>query len=88
MHDHNGENNKSMIWMMIPCLLLIAFTLFGVGSLVSSKYLWLIIVGVCLVLHIWMMFKGHGGHNNTNAGEKSDTTAEEKDNKHGGSCCH
>ena len=95
MHNHNGGNGKSMMWMMIPCLLLIAFALFGGGNLASSKYLWLIIVGVCVVPHIWMMFKGHGKHSDTNTEEKSDialekpnTTVENKDNKHGGSCCH
>lgn len=63
MHNNEG-NNKSMIWMMIPCLLLVVIFLFGGGGLVSSKYLWLIMLGVCVVPHIWMMLKGHGRHDN------------------------
>ena len=94
-HDKNG-GGKGMMWMMIPCLLLIAFALFGGGSLASSKYLWLIIVGVCVVPHIWMMFRGHGGHSDDNAEDKINDASEkqleakEKYNKSGpgGSCCH
>jgi hypothetical protein len=96
MHNHNGKNGKSMMWMMIPCLLLIAFALLGGGNLASSKYLWLIIVGVCVIPHIWMMFKGHGGHGDdsvedkTNDASEKQLEAKEKYNKsgHGGSCCH
>lgn len=70
MHSHDGKGGKNMMWMMIPCLLLMAFALFDGGSLVSSKYLWLIIVGVCVVPHIWIMFKGHGESTDTNTEEK------------------
>ena len=84
MHNHNG-NNKSMIWMMLPCILLMGFILLGGNKLSSSKYLWLIIVGVCVVPHLWMMFKGHGKCNDkdTNMENKTD---DNKD-KHN-SCCH
>ncbi len=95
MHNNNNSGgHKGMMWMMIPCLLLIVFVLFG-GA--SSKYLWLIMLGVCVVPHLWMMFKGgHGGHSDTNIEDKKDDTsakqieAKEKYNKsgQGGSCCH
>jgi hypothetical protein len=62
MHNHDGKNSKSMIWMMIPCLLLVAVVLFGGRKLASSNYLFLIMLGVCVVPHFWMMFKGHRGH--------------------------
>lgn len=94
MHNHNGGNSKSMIWMMVPCLLLVVIFLFGGGGLASSKYLWLIMLGVCVIPHIWMMFKGHGEQNEVTTEDKIDGTSEKQletkneDNKHGGSCCH
>lgn len=100
MHNHNGNKNNSMFWMMIPCLLLMGFLLFGGAGLSSSWYLWLIVIGVCVVPHIWMMLKGHGGHGNSinlpaeasaQAGDTSPKQPETKDendkHKHGG-CCH
>lgn len=68
MHNHNGGNGKSMMWMMIPCFLLVVIVILGGGGLASSKYLWLIMLGVCVVPHIWMMFKGHVGHSDDNGG--------------------
>lgn len=79
MHNHNEGSGKSMMWMMLPCLLLLAVVIFGGSGLFSSKYIWLIMLGVCVVPHLWMMFKGNKEHNST----------EKKENeKHDGSCCH
>lgn len=66
MHDHNNGNkgvgHKGMLWMMLPCLLLFIVILFGGDKFVSSNYLWIIILGVCVAPHIWMMYKGHSDH--------------------------
>jgi len=66
MHNHNDNNkdsgHKGMMWMMIPCLLLLGFLFLGGGNLSSSGYLWPILIGVFVIVHVWMMFKGHGGH--------------------------
>mgnify|MGYP003393103175 CR=1 FL=1 len=79
MHDHNENNgHKGMMWMMIPCILLVVIALFGGSKLASSNYLWLIILGVCVVPHIWMMLKRRGKHEDKDENDKS---------KHGG-CCH
>ena len=43
------------------------------------SYLLLVIIGICIAGHIWMMFKGHKKH------EEHDE--KNKENKHGG-CCH
>ena len=43
------------------------------------SYLLLVIVGICIGVHIWIMFKGHKKH------EEHDE--KNKENKHGG-CCH
>lgn len=105
MHNHNNNNqnggHKGMLWMMIPCLLLLGFLFIGGGAIASSKYLWLILIGVCAVPHLWMMWKGHGGHGDSDENGKADasgqpetdlpaatSTAQAGDtHKHKG-CCH
>jgi len=99
MHDHSNNNkdgrHKGMMWMMIPCLLLLGFLFLGVGKLSSGGYLWPILIGVFVVVHVWVMFKGHGGHKDDDKEDKIDGTSanqsETKDDndkhKHGG-CCH
>ena len=74
MHNHDGKNNKSMMWMMLPCLLLVVVVLLGGGKLASSNYLWLIMLGVCVVPHLWMMFKGHGEHCDNNKKDEDNST--------------
>ncbi len=98
MHDHNNNDNKDgghkgVMWMMIPCLLLLGILFFGGDKLFSSGYLWPILIGVFVVAHIWMMFKGHGKHNDTNKDGKMSVSGEPEtgdgDNKHKhGGCCH
>jgi len=66
MHNHNNNNkdggHKGMMWMMIPCLFLLGFVFIGGGNLSSGGYLWPILIGIFVIAHVWMMFKGHGGH--------------------------
>lgn len=59
-----------MLWMMIPCLLLLGVLFFSGGKLFSGGLLSPILIGVFVVAHIWMMFKGHGGHSNNNTKDK------------------
>ena len=95
MHNHNNKDggHKGMLWMMIPCLLLLGFLFFGGGKLSSSGYFWPVLIGGFIALHIWMMLKGHGGHGGnsdadtegkTNAVDESKTKGEHKK----GGCCH
>jgi|SRR3989344_2974690 len=96
MHNHNNEDggHNGMLWMMIPCLLLLGFLFFGGDTLSSSKYLWLIVAGVCIVPHMFMMFKGHGGHGNAGTNREADDASIEKaetkndvgKNSHSGHC--
>jgi len=94
MHNHNGKGNNSMMWMMIPCLLLVGVLFLGGGKLSGGGYLWPILIGVFVVAHIWMMFRGHGKHGDTNSDEKHEITGEENkdkksDKNHSGhGCCH
>ena len=67
MHDHNNNDNKygghkGMMWMMIPCIILLGVLFLGGGKLSSSWYLWLIIIGICVGPHILMMLRGHESH--------------------------
>ena len=65
MHNHSNNDSKGghkgMMWIMIPCLLLLGFMFLGGDKLSSDGYLWPILVGVFVVAHACMMFKGHGG---------------------------
>ena len=93
MHSHNGKNNSSMLWMMIPCILLLGVVVIG-GGKSSSGYLWPILIGVFVVAHIWMMFKGHRRHGDVNMqNEVDDISAkplevknEDNNHKHSRSC--
>src|SRR3989344_6499696 len=97
MHNHNNNNkndgHKGMMWMMgICCGFLLAVSFFGGSGGFSNGYLWPILIGVFVVAHIWMMFRGHGGHNHSDSEEKPDEDSEKQNNKnnehkHGG-CCH
>ena len=67
MHNHNNNGgHKGMMWMIIPCLLLLGVLFLGGGKLSSSWYLWLIIIGICVGPHVWMMLTGHGSHDSEN----------------------
>ncbi|MEK7132868.1 MAG: hypothetical protein AAB830_02340 [Patescibacteria group bacterium] len=98
MHDHNNGGNKDsghkgMMWMMIPCLLLLGFLFFSGGKLSSSGYFWPLLIGIFVAAHIWMMFKGHdghGGHSDTDTEEKTNVAEDSKtkDGHKKGGCCH
>lgn len=89
MHDHNKKGGgNGMMWMMIPCLLLVGVLFLGGGKLSGGGYLWPILIGAFVVAHVWMMFRGHG-HGGTNTEDKiDDTFAKQSDtnDKHSGSC--
>ena len=87
-----------MLWMMLLCALPLVILLLAGGKLFSAGYLWLILIGVFVVAHFWMMFRGHRSDNSEHDGHNSeaenketppvaanDTQNEHK--KHGG-CCH
>ena len=70
MHDHNDKNNSSMMWMMLPCLIILVFAvLFGGGGFRSWPYLALI--GIMVAGHLWMMFRGHGSHGDEHTDHKN-----------------
>ncbi len=76
MENHNNKNknggHKGMMWMMIPCLLLLGILFLGGDRVSSSGYLWSIFIGIFVIAHIWMMFKGHGGHSDANMKDEHD----------------
>jgi len=93
-HDHKNTGYQGMMWMMIICCaLLLVVLLLGGSSLSSGGYFWPVLIGIFVVAHIWMMFKGHGKHNDAHIEEKSDTSLEKEsegknEHKHSGGCCH
>ena len=65
MHDHNnnkGDGYNGMMWMMIPCLLLLGVLFLGGSTLSSSGFIWQILIVIFVVAHLWMMLRGHGEH--------------------------
>jgi len=100
MHNYNnsgGDGHKGMMWMMILCFLILGVLFLGGDKLPSGGYLWPILIGVFMVVHIWMMFKGHGGcggHGDANMENKIDDTSakqpktkdEDNKRKHGDRC--
>ncbi len=44
-----------------------------------------VLLGICVLAHVWMMFKGHGNH----GGHSNAPTENKPKNKHKhGGCCH
>src|SRR3989344_4941063 len=78
MHNHSNKDggHKGMMWMMLICILPLIVLLFVGRKLFSAGYILPILIGACVVAHIWMMRKGHGEHSDTNAEEKSDLSAD------------
>ena len=92
-----------MTWMMLLCIVPLVVLLFFGGKLFSGGYLWPILIGAFVVAHLWIMFKGHGGHSDANMEDKSDLPAAtsaaqagaalakqpeaKSEHKHSG-CCH
>ena len=64
MHNHDNKSNKNgghnrMMWMIIPCVVLLGVLFLGGGKFPSSGYFWPILVGVFVIVHISMMFRNH-----------------------------
>lgn len=69
MRNHNGDKNFSIMWMMLICMVPLVVLLFAGGKLFSAGYLWPILIGTLVVVHLWMMFKGHGGDTEEDGGK-------------------
>lgn len=88
-HGNNkGGGQSGMMWMMISFFLLLGILFLGgdkVSSLSSSSggYFWPILIGVFVVAHLWMMFKGHGRHEGRDDAEDepNSNTAKQPDEK-------
>lgn len=89
MHKRDGKGGNGMMWMMIPCLFLLGILFLGGDKLSGGGYLRSILIGVFVVAHVWMMFRGHG---HTSTEDKTDNasakeSAAKDEHKHSG-CCH
>ena len=95
MHNNKAKNIKSMMWMMFLCLIPLIVLSVGVSKSFSTKYLWLIVIGICVVPHVWMMVRRHRDsqkediENKINeSSEKIKETKSEDNNHKSGGCCH
>lgn len=64
MHNHKdkGDNKSSMmLWMILPCLLLLGVLFIGGGAGSPLGYFLPLLIVLFLLAHIWMMSKGHTG---------------------------
>jgi len=86
-----------MMWMMLICVIPILALLFlGGWSPRGSSWIFPVAIGVFVLAHLWMMFRGHGSHDDkSEAGNSVDenSTGDEqaggdKGHKKGGGCCH
>ncbi len=91
MNDNNNEkHNSSMIWMMLPCLLILGFVIFAAGGGVRS-WPFILIIGGMVVAHLWMMRRGHGSQDTEDHSSHAAADPKKAESiKHGGghSCCH
>lgn len=58
MHNHNGKEHSGMMWMMLICCTL-PFVVLFFGGRIGSGYLIPILIGILIIVHLWMMFRGH-----------------------------
>lgn len=83
MHNHNKSGgNNGMMWMMVFCFVLLGVLFLGGGKLSGSGYLGPVLIGVFVVAHVWMMFKGHGGHSEQET--KNDKIENKQNNENSG----
>lgn len=89
-HCNGGKKNSSMMWLMAICCFLPLAVLFFAGSKFSlGGYLVPILIGVCVISHIVMMFRGHGGKADTNEGnDNNEGQPETKEKNTPSRSCH
>ena len=97
--NDNKKGNRSMMWMMVPCLIILLIFVFAGGARSSSWFVW-VLMGGFVAAHLWMMFRGHGSPSGDEHHAMADmkqvllekaSPADGKDkkkNQGGGSCCH
>ena len=86
-----------MMWMMVPCILIVIFAVFAGGGGFRS-WPFLAIIGAMVAGHLWMMFRGHGhGSSDDNQHDMTDmkqaspenvSRADEKKDRSDHFCCH
>ena len=85
--------------MMLLCTLPLIILLLAGGNLFPRGYLWPVLIGGFVVVHFWMMLRGHRSHNDNRSSESKDNLQKQDDaqsadsehkghkKQHGG-CCH
>lgn len=79
---HNAHSNNNLLWMLLGCgLFIVLFAVFG--DRLSHWWLFALILGACVISHLFMM---RGNHHDRHNEAKPDTEDRNKHNK--SSCCH
>ncbi len=84
---NHQTHGSSMKWMLLGCGVVLLL-LFVASDVIPSGFFLPILLGVCLLSHIWMMRRSHGSQTSE---DKSAQHVEKKktDGGHsGGGCCH
>lgn len=72
--SHSGHSNKHLLWMLLGCgILVLALAFFG--DRIQSGWLIALVIGVCVVPHLFMMRKSRHHEDRKDPKDK------------GGSCC-
>ena len=72
--------------MLLGCgLMIVILAVFG--ERLSSGWLFALVIGACVVPHLFMM-RGHRGHETHMTPTAEPETTDEKKKHQGGSCCH
>ncbi len=87
MHNRDGKGGFPPLWMTVLCVVPVLILFFVGRRFYSGGYILPVLVGVCIVTHLWMMFRGHGSGKD-NSEEKEVPTEHSDKKKHKHSCCH
>ena len=78
---NNRRNNYRMMWRMVLCIVLLGILFLGGSVLPFSGYLWPIIIGVFILMHIWLMFRTNHGCNTEDDSSRNRSQQEDNQSK-------
>lgn len=94
MHNHDGKNDRWMMWFMMLCCAapLLLIVLFGSGGKALGAPTWVIVGGIALMMlvHFFMTGKSHKHSDEKHDTGEKDVSTNNKENKNhsGHTCCH
>ncbi|MEK7665766.1 MAG: hypothetical protein AAB337_02730 [Patescibacteria group bacterium] len=88
---NHKKTGASIAWMVLSCVALLLIFFFA-GDRLPASILLPVLIGICVISHIWMMSRGHGSHGQNNVRDEktqlnTDADKKGKDAGHHGGCC-